>query len=592
MSVVVGFNWPVDHDQSAVAIVDGRLVFASEEERYTRHKRSFGEPPYYSLISLLKYLGKFGIKARDIDTFAVNYDVRLMSKPMSDFFFRKCLGQTYNTGSNPLWLNTQRNMNHMKLIRFFLRNVFLALKQDLPEKLAVVPVEHHLAHAASAYYFSGYSSCAVITVDGVGERISTAVWRVSNGNFEKLLGMPVANGSLGYFYGAMARRLSFTFLEGPGKLMGLAPYGKLNIRTHAKFENAIKINPDKDTPFSFLTSSNMEIRRFSPKTFLETDALYDRFTSTLVSNQLKWNPRGELDRTVSNTAWSTQKITEDAMLSLARWTKANTGENKLAMAGGVALNAKANMEMYYSHIFDDIFVFPAADDSGSTAGAAAYVYEHSLGGRIKNIRLRNVYLGPEYEDEEIRKLVNESRLKAEYIGDAVDPVARMLTQGKIIGWYQGRGEFGRRALGNRSIVADPRNKKMWHEVNMIKGREWWRPVAPSLLENSMNNYFVTPKEHPFMIMMYRFTVEGAKRIAAVCHVDETTRPQTVRKADNKQWYNLIKSFGERTGENILINTSFNLDGEPIVETPKDAIKTFAIGGLDGLYLQGWLITKN
>jgi carbamoyltransferase len=262
------------------------------------------------------------------------------------------------------------------------------------------------------------------------------------------------------------------------------------------------------------------------------------------------------------------------------------------MAGGVALNSKANMELYYSRLFSDVFIFPAATDAGAAIGAAAWVSEHLLGTKMVNQRMKNAYYGPEYKDEEVKRLVRDSKWRAEYLGDNVSSLAGLVAAGKIVTWYQGRSELCPRALGNRSIIADSRKKEMWTEINTLKGREWWRPLAPSLLESRVKNYFVEGSPHEFMIMMYKFVNELKSRVPAVCHVDGTARPQTVDMNQNRPWYEQIQSFEEMTGEGIVVNTSFNLAGEPLVETPHDALRSFAVGGFDAMYLQGWLIRKS
>jgi carbamoyltransferase len=290
-------------------------------------------------------------------------------------------------------------------------------------------------------------------------------------------------------------------------------------------------------------------------------------------------------------AWAVQSVTEETMLHLARWARENVGEDKLGLAGGVALNAKANMAIHYSKTFNDIFIFPAANDAGTPIGAAAWVYEHVLGGKMKRQRLKTVYLGPEYSDEEVRRVVERGGWDAKYIGDDVNEVVDLIVKGFVVAWYQGRAELGPRALGNRSIIADPRRREMWGVVNRIKGREWWRPLAPSLLEEDAGKYFIEPVPHQFMILMYKYKPEMCEVVPAVCHVDQTARPQTVSKEENKTWYELIKAFKDVTGEGIILNTSFNLAGEPLVETPQDAIKSYALGSFKAIYIQGYLIQK-
>ncbi len=275
---------------------------------------------------------------------------------------------------------------------------------------------------------------------------------------------------------------------------------------------------------------------------------------------------------------------------MAERIKSETGQSNLVLSGGSALNAKANMELHYSKIFGNMFVFPAANDSGGPIGAAAYAYSE-LGGAIKSSRLNSVYLGDSYSEEEVKASVMKSKLRSEKVGDDVSGVLSAIEKGMIVGFYNGRSELGPRALGNRSIVADPRNRDNWDRVNAIKGREWWRPLAPSLLESSMKKYFVDPVKHEFMVMMFHTTKSAKENAPAINHVDMTARPQTVTRKTNRLWYDLISGFESDTGEGIVVNTSFNNAGEPLVETPTQALRSFASSGLDALYLQGWLITK-
>jgi carbamoyltransferase len=313
--------------------------------------------------------------------------------------------------------------------------------------------------------------------------------------------------------------------------------------------------------------------------------------SNCFGEKVEWDHDGPVATDAADIAFAIQKVTEEAMVGLTKRAFELTGERNLGMAGGVALNAKANMEVYNSGIFNDMFIFPAANDAGSPIGAAAWACEHILGEKMRNEKLKSVYLGVEYSDDTVKEMIAQSKIKAEYIGDDVGALADMIWKGKIGTFYQGRAELGPRALGNRSIIADPTKKETWRTVNRIKGREWWRPLAPSVLEEDAKDYFANPASHEFMILMFRFNEGMDKRVPAVYHVDGTTRPQTVRRSENKNWYELIKAFKERSGEGLIVNTSFNLAGEPLVETPKDAIRSFATAGFDFMYMQGWLLTK-
>ena len=594
---VVGFNWPSVHDHAVGVIVDGELVFASEEERWTRHKHSPREPPINALKQALLFLRrKYGIKPKDIDAYAVNFDPKLypinyrrrgLIYSIQDLSGKIRLGLLeggFITAGLRIGLLYLRG-DYLDLARRFVRFVIHSIGEDVPDNIRIIPVPHHLAHAASAYYFSDFNNATVLTVDGSGEFEATVVWRVRDGEFEKVASIPTVYGSLGRLYELISAKIGYDILEGPGKVMGLAPYGKAS-KYYEKLKSFVRFD-DKDYPFRFMTPDKWKVKG----TFAD-NILYEFIANSLYpDSRVPWDPHGDLHPDAIDLAWAVQSVTEEVMLHLARWARGNVGEDKLALAGGVALNAKANMVIHYSKTFNDIFIFPAANDAGTPIGAAAWVYEHVLGGKMKRQRLRTVYLGPEYGDEDVKKVVERGGWDAKYIGDDVNEVVDLIVKGFVVAWYQGRAELGPRALGNRSIIADPRRRDMWGVVNRIKGREWWRPLAPSLLEEDASKYFIEPVPHQFMILMFKYKSEMCEVVPAVCHVDQTARPQTVSKEENKTWYELIKAFKDVTGEGIILNTSFNLAGEPLVETPQDAIKSFALGGFKALYLQGWLIQK-
>jgi len=594
MPTVIGFNWPPGHDNTVAVIVDGKLIFASEEERYTRHKHSIEEAPFNALRQAFIYLkNRLGVKPADIDAFAVNFDLRNMASNARILFALrasiKTLWSRYNILSYPRFKTPLHIIigDSLFFASLFVKHVILSLNEEVPPNIKIIPVRHHLTHAASSYYFSGYNSSTILTVDGAGEFESTVVWRVRNGEFEKIISIPANIGSIGFLYEEMSTKLGYETLEGPGKLMGLAPYGK-NSQYYEKLKSFLRIQDSDDYPYYFTldgTKPKASKTIFREPYYKIADLIYPH-------PKVPWNPRGDLHPDAVNLAWAVQKVTEDLLLHLAKWAKDHTGENKVALAGGVALNAKASMGLHYSKIFNDIFIFPSANDSGGPVGAAAYVYEHFLGGKMQHGRLKNVYLGPEYSDEEIKKVIERSKLKAEYIGDDVNAVADLVAKGEIVTWYQGRAELGPRALGNRSIIADPTRKDYWNTVNDIKGREWWRPLAPSLLEENEDDYFKDPVPHEFMVLMFYYKDEDiCKRVPVTCHVDLTARPQTVSRDINRTWYDVIKAFKDLKGEGLVMNTSFNLAGEPLVETPKDAIRSFSLGGFDAMYMQGWLIKK-
>jgi len=598
MTVVVGFNWPVEHDNAVGVIVDGELVFASEEERWTRHKHSPGEPPVNALRQAFLFLRrKYGIKPKDVDAYAVNFDPKLFPVDIRRRWLihsiRNLSGKvgmglleggliTVGLRIGSLYLRG----DYLDLARRFVRFVAHSIGEDVPDNIKIIPVPHHLAHASSAYYFSGFNNATVLTVDGYGEFEATAVWRVRDGEFEEVASIPAVYGSLGLLYEEVSAKIGYDHLEGPGKVMGLAPYGKAS-KYYEKLRSFIKFD-NKDYPFRFFVPGKWKIKGID----VDYRMPYRYIASALYSDaHVPWSPHGDLHPDAVDLAWAVQSVTEETMLHLAKWARENVGEDKLALAGGVALNAKANMVIHYSKLFNDIFIFPAANDAGTPIGAAAWVYEHVLGGKMKRGRLRTVYLGPEYGDDEVRRVVERGGWGARYIGDDVNEVVDLVVKGFVVAWYQGRAELGPRALGNRSIIADPRRRDMWGIVNKIKGREWWRPLAPSLLEEDAGKYFIEPVPHQFMILMYKYRNEMCEVVPAVCHVDQTARPQTVSKDENRTWYELIKAFKDVTGEGIILNTSFNLAGEPLVETPTDAIRSYALGAFKAIYIQGYLIQK-
>jgi len=587
MNLVIGFSWPVDHDNSASAILDGKLVFATEEERHTRHKHAVREAPVKSLVKLFRHVKKLGVNPTDVDAFAVNWSPKFF--PIlykNSLFFQSLMQVAPEITSNGQRMSVARRWlnggDYLSLSKYLIRRAYSVAGETPPENPRVVPVEHHLAHASSAYYFSGVNSGVALTIDGSGERNSTVVWKIKGGEFQKVIALDTPDSSIGLLYEAMGTRVGYDTLEGPGKLMGLAPYGTTS-PVYEKLRRLLRINEDGSGDVPYRISPRQKAG--TQDTWAES---YLRMAAAVV-DRASWDTRGKMDKAAADIAWATQRVAEEAVLATARWAKRNVGDTNLLLAGGVALNAKINMEIFYSGLFNDIFVFPGANDAGGPIGAACYVYEKVLGGKMVNRRLTDVYLGPEYSDDEVAKVVRDSKWSSVNVGDGMEEVAKLMTAGKIVGIFQGRAELGPRALGDRSIVADPTKKEMWGTVNQIKGREWWRPLAPSLID--AKRYFVDGKPHEFMVMMYKFIEEAGERVPAVRHVDGTARPQTVDNVDNPVWRNLIESFEDLTGEALIVNTSFNLAGEPVVETPQDALRSFAVGGLDAIYMQGQLIVK-
>ncbi len=401
MTVVVGFNWPVEHDHSVAVIVDGELVFASEEERWTRHKHSPGEPPINALKQAFKYLkNKYGIKPKDVDAYAVNFNPNMVPNKLYYQFLRDTIMHSLHFNyfsARPLSISMFDDVKALVDAGFrylawrldksviltwaerLIKRVIYDLGEEIPSKVKIIPVEHHLAHAASAYYFSGFTNATVLTVDGSGEFESTVVWRVRDGEFEKIISIPTYYGSLGFLYETISVKVGYEIFEGPGKVMGLAPYGQRS-KYYEKLRSYFRFD-DGDYPYYITVDGSRP--RVVKGNLVDYYRPYTLIADSLFSGRVPWDPRGDLNRDAVDLAWAVQAITEEAMLRLAEWARGHTNEQNLALAGGVALNAKANMVIHYSKLFSDMFIFPAANDAGTTVGAAAYVYEHILGGRMR-----------------------------------------------------------------------------------------------------------------------------------------------------------------------------------------------------------------
>ncbi len=464
----------------------------------------------------------------------------------------------------------------VKFIEYLWRRVLKA--ERVPP---IIKVPHHLTHALSAYYTSGKRKVVAVTVDGAGEWTATEVFVIKDGEVERIKALPRSKYSLGQFYQFLGSVIGYGGLEGPGKVMGLAPYGKENEKYTKFMESVLKVyDENAEVPYEIT---------------IDDVHLLPEEAERRGIKKIKWNPRAKpLNQDAADFAYALQKRFEEAYLALMRWAKARTGVNEAVIAGGAALNAKANMEVLYEGIFNDVFFFPAAYDAGTAVGAAFYAYHNYLGGTVRNEKIETVFWGIEYEEDDVKealKLAERLNFKIEKNVE-IEHLVDHLLRNEVVVVYQGAAEFGPRALGHRSIVADPRIKENWERVNSLKGREWWRPLAPSLLLDHAKDYFVKGEHLPFMIVMERFKDEEAcKRVPVVCHVDMTARPQTVTPEIDKNWYNLIKAFGEETGEYLVMNTSFNLGGEPLVETPNQAVMSFALGGFDALWMEGYLIRR-
>ncbi|MGB9243771.1 MAG: carbamoyltransferase [Candidatus Acidiferrales bacterium] len=556
--ISLGINYSEMHDSAACIARDGHILFAVAEERLSRLKHDARFPS----LSIEACLAAAGIRAGQLDFVCFGWPPAIEALKHD----LKCMA----TGSLPL--------NYVDLVSTVRRNLNHTRKQNgkkqflarFPTKAQFRFVEHHLAHAISAYSFSGFDDAAVLVLDGRGAWEASSLWHGRDGRLEHVWTIPWPN-SLGLFYAQFTQYLGFQPYSDEWKVMGLAPYGEpgINLRDF--------IIPD-DNPYK-----------------VSTRLLLDDKPSPLAGITARLGPQreaeSEIDPKHKNVAFAVQDACEEAMMTLARAAVAKTGSRNICLAGGVALNSKANGKILSCGIVDRIFVQPAAGDDGVCLGAALAPYLDN-GGKLPMHKMRHAYLGAENSDQEIEKALTTYKLRATRVADPATAAAEMLANGKILGWVQGRMEFGPRALGARSILADPRDPEMNAKVNnAVKFREWWRPFAPSMLAEVAGEYIESATDSPFMILTAQVKPEKRSVIPSVTHVDGSARPQTVERDVNPLYWRLIREFGNRTGVPVVMNTSFNLRGEPIVATPTDAVRTFFSSGMDALVIGSFVVEK-
>jgi carbamoyltransferase len=557
--ISIGINYSQMHDSSACIARDGEVLFAIAEERLSRVKHDARFPA----LAIRACLDFAGVRPEEIDHVCQGWQ-----RPRAAFLHDlHCYATGRQRMDSRALLNGTRHflsMSHQRGGENHFQRLFG------PSKAQFRFMDHHMAHAISAFAYSGFEDAVVLVVDGRGGWEATSLWRGGAGRLEHLWTIPWPN-SLGLFYAQFTYYLGFAPYSDEWKVMGLAPYGEpgIDLRNY--------IIPD-DNPYRVAAHLLM-----GP----ESSALRG-IETRLGPRRL---PESDIDARHKNLAYAVQDMCEQAMITLARAAVAETGCRNLCLAGGVALNSKANGKILSSGIVDRIFVQPAASDDGVCLGA---VLGPSLdgGGKLPLCKMRHVYLGNECSDAEIEKALAMYKIHATRVAEPATVAAEMLANGKILGWVQGRMEFGPRALGSRSILADPRDPAMSAKVNnAVKFREWWRPFAPSLLSEAAGEFLESATDSPFMVLTAQVKPEKRSVIPSVTHVDGSARPQTVKRDVNPLYWQLIHEFGQRTGVPVIMNTSFNLRGEPIVSTPTDAIRTFFSSGMDALVLGSFLVEK-
>ncbi len=589
------------HDSAAAIIVDGEIIAAAQEERFTRKKHD----PSFPAHAVKYVLDESGIDCEDLMA-VVFYD-----KPFLKF---ERLLETYHAFSPkgigsflmaiPVWIKEKLFMK--KLLREELAKVCKG-------NYRLLFPEHHLSHAASAFYPSPFDDAAILTIDGVGEWATTTICHGVENRIEiiKELNFPH---SLGLLYSAFTYYTGFKVNSGEYKLMGLAPYGNFDSEQYRKFKDNI-------------CNEIVDIREDG--SILLNMQYFDFATGFRMTNNNKWEklfgipPRkeeSELTPDYMNMALAIQHVTEEIILKLAKTAKEITNSKYLVMAGGVALNSVANGKLLESGMFEDIWIQPAAGDAGGALGAAYAGWHIYSGKKRKTIlsqdAMKGAYLGPAYSGNDITKIIRKYNAEHEYYADfkkLTEVVAKYISEGKVVGWFQGRMEYGPRALGNRSILGDARNPEMQKRLNLkIKYREGFRPFAPAVLEEDTKEYFEMDRPSPYMLFVV--PVQNDKRISvpedyknmelfdrlyyersdipAVTHIDYSARIQSVSHDTNPRYYDLVKEFKKQTGYGVVINTSFNVRGEPIVCTPADAFRCFMRTEMDYLVLGDFLFDKN
>lgn len=589
------------HDSAACILRDGQIIAAAQEERFTRKKHDERFPEH-----AIRYcLEEAGTSLNELDAIAF-YDKPLLKleRLLETYLSFAPRGVRSFFTAMPVWLKEKM---------FMKREMHAGLQKvgayDKGKVKFLFP-EHHLSHAASAFYPSPFEEAAILTIDGVGEWATASVCSADKEEITILRELTFPH-SLGLLYSAFTYYLGFRVNSGEYKLMGLAPYGNPNSKLLQEYIEKIK-------------STLVDIRE-DGSIFLNQD-YFDYATGLKMVHEKKWEElfgfpkreeESELQQHEADLALAIQKVTEEIVLKMAQEAKKLTGSNNLCLAGGVALNCVANGVIQNEGIFDNIFVQPAAGDAGGAVGAALAAY-HIFFGEKRQARkpdsMKGAYLGPHFHEFEIKKNLKKFKpVFQQCTEEELYPkVAKWLGEGNVVGWFQGRMEFGPRALGNRSILGDPRNPEMQKKLNLkIKYRESFRPFAPSVLAEDANQFFEMKSDSPYMLLVQNVKEKYRKELPenyhrlplreklafsrsefpAITHIDFSARIQTVHPETNERYWKLLNAFKEQTGVGMLVNTSFNVRGEPIVCTPEDAYRCFMNTEMDYLVIGNYVFEK-
>jgi carbamoyltransferase len=550
------------HDSAAALYVDGELIAAAAEERFSRKKHT-GDFP---MGAIAYCLSEAGLSLGDIDEIAHGFDYAAYRAAYS---LDPISAKLYQEVFSPEAVHAQVN-RHL---------------DGYPAK-RVRHVNHHLAHAASAYVCSGWEECLVVVVDGMGELQSATIYHAHHGKLDKLCEIS-ARDSIGILYSVVTLHLGFDFNADEYKIMGLAPYGDSD-RYRDFFEQAVQFCEDGTIKIPLLRLNQSRDER---ENYLATRKY---LSENLVEKRV---PDSEITDAHRDVSAALQECLDRVMLHICGRFGQHTGLRKLALAGGVALNCTANGRLLQSGLFDDIFIQPAAADDGSALGAAAF--QAMQNGEARNRRIPAPFLGPAHSQSKIEEALTAFADRIEIVrfaslAEACVEAARLIADGRVLGWYRGRMEFGPRALGHRSILADPGRPEMRDRINaMVKMREAFRPFAPAATVGQAHKWFeIAPQtELPYMITTVDVRREHRSKLPAITHVNGSARLQTVSPKDNYAFHKLLEDVGKTTGREMVLNTSFNVKGQPIVNTPREAIETFLGTGIEILFLEDTLVRR-
>ncbi len=560
------------HDASATLLKDGVIIAAAQEERFTRIKHDTSFP-----VHAVEYC----LKSAGITINEVNF-VGFYEKPILKFERMLYQHLAYFPKSTKTFLSALPAWFGEKL------RVPTFIKKKLKYKGEVLFIEHHLAHAASSFLVSPFERAAIVTVDGVGEWTTTTIGKGEHERIELLKEIRFPH-SVGLLYSTITAYLGFSVNNSEYKVMGLAPYGMMDREKNSyyhKLKQVIDIKPDG--------SYRLKLNFFK---YHYADRMPSPELCTLLGGAVR-KPEDELLPRHKDIAAAVQLVLEDVLTLILREAHRVTGCDSVVLAGGVALNSVYNGKILRNTPFKKVWIQPDSGDGGTSLGAAAYIYTSILGNKRKFV-LKDAYLGPEFSTKEIQTYLDTQGIQYKTFQtdtELIEKTADLLAENNVIGWFQGRMEWGPRALGARSILSNPCNPEMQAILNLkVKHREKFRPFAPVVCADDAPTYFEcdmpVPEATDFMLMVYPIKKEWQSKIPAVTHVDGSGRLQTIRREQNARYYDLVKSFGKRTGIPILINTSFNIRGEPIVCTPEDAYRCMMGTGIDYLIMDNFIIKR-